>query len=74
MKNITIDIFPDRWITTITIGSKVSRREWEPTRTGARQISVTGDQFDPDTEEILEESLNELNAFDGLLGLKKINE
>lgn len=74
MKNITVDISPDRWITTITIGSKVSRREWELTRTGARQISVTGDQFDPDTEEILEESLNELSAFEGLLGLKKINE
>lgn len=74
MKNITVDIYPDRWIVTITIGSKVSRREWEPTRTGAQQVAVTGDQFDPDTESALSEALDEINAFEGLLALKKITE
>ena len=74
MKSITIEIFPDKWITTITIGSKVSRREWEPTRTGAREVAVYGDQFDPDTEEVLSEALDEVNAFEGLLALKKITE
>lgn len=74
MKNITVDIYPDKWIVTITIGSKVSRREWEPTRTGAQEVAVTGDQFDPDTEEALSEALDEINAFEGLLALKKITE
>lgn len=74
MKNITIDIYPEKWIVTITIGSKVSRREWEPTRFGAREISVTGDEFDPDTEAILSEALSKMNAFEGLLTLKQITE
>ena len=56
MKNITVDIYPDKWIVTITIGGKVSRREWEPTRTGAQQGAVTGDRFDPDTETALSEA------------------
>lgn len=74
MKNITVDIYPDKWIVTITIGSKVSRREWEPTHFGAREISVTGDELDPDTEAALSEALDEINAFEGLLALKKITE
>lgn len=74
MKNITVDIYPDKWIVTITIGGKVSRREWEPTRTGAQQVAVIGDQFDPDTEAALSEALDEINAFEGLLALKKITE
>lgn len=74
MKNITVDIYPDKWIVTITIGGKVSRREWEPTRTGAQQVAVTGDRFDPDTETALSEALDEINACEGLLALKKITE
>lgn len=74
MKNITVDIYPDKWIVTITIGSKVSRREWEPTHFGAREISVTGDEFDPDTEAALSEALDEMHAFEGLLALKTITE
>ena len=74
MKNITVDIYPDKWIVTITIGSKVSRREWEPTRNGAQEVAVTGDQFAPDTEAALSEALDEINAFEGLLALKKITE
>ena len=74
MKNITVDIYPDKWIVTITIGSKVSRREWEPTHFGAREVSVTGNEFDPDIEEALSEALDEMNAYEGLLALKKITE
>lgn len=58
----------------ITIGSKVSRVEWEPTHFGAREISVTGDELDPDTEAALLEALDEMNACEVLLALKKITE